>query len=283
MTREYTVISALWDTPVVVPRTYAADRDGLLLGVPFYVMERVHGDVLRSAEDAVDFTPEQAAQTSRDLAAALASIHSVDVDAVGLTDFGRPNGYLKRQLRRWTEQWQRSRTRSVPNLDELARRLQETMPAHSDSALLHGDFRLDNVMLDPDHDMKPMAVLDWEMSTLGDPLTDLGLLMVYWTDPDDEDPPPSVARQTTGNGGFLTRAELVEEYVRHTGRDVSGLQYYVAFGYFKLAIIFEGIHRRYLNGNTLGEGFAALGDEVPILARQGLAALRRSRLRPGAA
>jgi aminoglycoside phosphotransferase (APT) family kinase protein len=273
MDREFTVISALWETPVAVPRTYAADHEGRLLGVPFYVMERVHGEILRSAEDAVALSKEQAAQTSRDLAGLLADIHAVDVDAVGLAGFGRPTGYLERQLRRWTEQWQRSGTRPLPDLDTLAAKLRESMPAHSESALLHGDFRLDNIMLDPAEDMKPNAVLDWEMSTLGDPLTDLGLMMVYWTDPDDVDPPPSVARQTAGNAGFLTRAEVVDEYVRHTGRDVSGLQYYVAFGYFKLAIIFEGIHRRYLNGNTLGDGYANLGNEVPLLARQGLNAL----------
>ena len=245
-------------------------------------MSRVDGTVLRTAEDAAALTQAQAEDVSRNLVEVLAGIHAVDWRAAGLGSFGRPDGYLERQITRWTQQWDKSRTRDVPGLDELAGLLSASVPQSPEPTLVHGDYRLDNVMLAPDAGMAPRAVLDWEMSTLGDPLADLGLLMVYWADAEDRFAPPSVAPQVSAQAGFLSRREMADLYSSISGRDVSTLPFYVVLGYFKLAIILEGIHRRFTMGQTLGEGFDHLGDEVPNLVATALDTARRD-LRPGAA
>jgi aminoglycoside phosphotransferase (APT) family kinase protein len=277
MSREYTVLAALQDTDVPVPRVDALCTDPTVTGAPFYVMSRVDGVVLRTASDGAALTDEQAAQVSCHLVDVLARIHAVDWRAVGLGDFGRAEGYLERQLRRWSQQWEKSRTRDLPELDEVARRLARAVPPSPDATLVHGDYRLDNVMLARTPGMEALAVLDWEMSTIGDPLADLGLLMVYWADADDRFPPPSVSPQIDATGGFLTRHDLAERYAAASGRDVSALPFYVVLGYFKLAIILEGIHKRHAMGKTLGEGFESLGDEVPVLIAAALDLAERNR------
>lgn len=270
MVREYTVLKALQETPVPVPVVHAICTDVQVVGAPFFVMDKVDGVVLRSASDGDSLTDAQAKQISRQLVDVLARIHAVEWQEIGLSEFGRPDGYLERQLSRWGEQWQRSHTRDVPGLDELARRLAASVPRSPAPTLVHGDYRLDNVMLAMDETRAPVAVLDWEMSTIGDPLADVGLLMVYWADRDDRFAPPSVAPQVSASSMFLSRREMAEEYSLATGRDVSALPFYVVLGYFKLAIILEGIHRRFTQGQTLGAGFERLGDEVPKLVSTAL-------------
>lgn len=273
MRREFTVLEALQDSDVPVPAVRALCEDPAIIGAPFYLMDRVPGRILRDDSDTSGLTLEQRADLSHQLVGVLARIHAVDVRAAGLADFGRPDGFVARQVRRWTQQWERSRTRDLPAMDRLAERLAASVPARSGSALVHGDYRLDNVLFETAPTLGPTAVLDWEMSTLGDPLADLGLLMVYWPDPDDPYPPPSVAPQLTGLPGFLTRQEMAEAYSRATGADLRDLSFYVVLGYFKLAIILEGIHGRYLKGRTLGEGFDQLGNEVPKLVDRAWAVL----------
>jgi aminoglycoside phosphotransferase (APT) family kinase protein len=273
MRREFTVLQALRDTDVPVPQVHALCTESDVIGSPFYLMEWVDGVVLRTADDCRRLDFEQAKRLSLDLSDVLARIHTVPWQSPGLEGFGRPDGFLERQIARWTAQWEKSKTRELPGIDEMARLLRARMPRPQEPALVHGDYRLDNLMLSPDR-LAPVAVLDWEMSTLGDPLADLGLLMVYWADTDDAFPPPSVARQIAAGSGFLTRAEMAESYSRASGRDVSDLPFYVVLGYFKLAIIFEGIHRRHTLGQTVGEGFEGLGDEVPHLVDAGLASAR---------
>jgi aminoglycoside phosphotransferase (APT) family kinase protein len=277
MSREFRVLSALADTPVPVAPLVAACTDDEVIGAPFYVMEHVPGVVLRTRADTKELTESQAADLSRCLADMLAAIHGVDVAAVGLGDLGRGAGYLRRQLDRWQRQWELSATREMPGYVRLVERLTAALPAEGDVTLVHGDFRLDNVLVTLSPRPRITAVVDWEMATLGDPLADLGLTLVYWTEDGEEDwlsPGPEtgspagargVSTDATASPGFWTRAEFAAEYARLTGRDVSRIGYYVAFGYFKLAVVLEGIHARYQQGKTVGEGFEQEGFAVPLL------------------
>ena len=273
MSREYRVLSALagTDVPVARPLAFCADED--VIGAPFYLMEYVPGVVLRSRQDTAALTGQQNADLSERLADMLAAIHGVDVEAVGLSGLGRGAGYLTRQLARWQRQWELSNRREVPGYDDLVARLTATLPPEGETTLVHGDFRLDNVLVTTSPRPRISAVVDWEMATLGDPLADLGLTLVYWTDPGEEgwlDPDqgtagPGLRIDGTTSPGFLTRAEFAAGYARRTGRDVSRIGYYVAFGYFKLAVVLEGIYARYLQHQTVGEGFEQEGLVVPAL------------------
>src|SRR5579862_2342748 len=277
MTREYRVLSALAATDVPVAPLVAPCTDESVIGAPFYVMDFVPGVVMRTRADTSVMTEQQAAELSQALADMMAAIHSVDVEAVGLGDLGRGAGYLRRQLDRWQRQWQLSTTqdtREVPGYDRLVQRLTDALPGEGDVTLVHGDYRLDNALVSLDPRPRITAVVDWEMATLGDPLADLGLTLVYWTDPGEEGwltpggvpaGPNGVSTDATVTPGFWTRAQFAAEYARATGRDVSRIGYYMAFGYFKLAVVLEGIHARYLQHQTVGEGFEHEGPAVPVL------------------
>jgi len=268
MAREYRVMTALADTDVPVPRTHALCDDVDANGAPFYVMERVDGQILRNADDMGKLSPDEARACSVELVDVLARLHRVDYEAVGLTGFGRPDGFLERQLRRWNEQWERSKDAELPALDEVARRLRAALPPSGPPAIVHGDYRLDNTMLAVDDPGRIVAVLDWEMSTLGDPLADVGLFLLYWSQSDAQ----IVA---TGNAvgiqpGFLSRDEVVTLYGERSGRSIDALDWYVVFAGYKLAIIVEGIAARYRMGKTLGEGFDHMGGLVSALIDQAL-------------
>ncbi|MBV9094782.1 MAG: phosphotransferase family protein [Streptosporangiaceae bacterium] len=279
MSREFRVISALAGTDVPVAAALASCTDAAVIGAPFYLMEHVPGVVLRSRADTAALTEAQAADLAERLADMLAAIHGVDVAAVGLAGLGRGAGYLARQLDRWQRQWQLSATREVPGYAELVARLTAALPekgageAGGEVTLVHGDFRLDNVLVSLSPRPRITAVVDWEMATLGDPLADLGLTLVYWTDPGEEGwlapagtpAGPGVTTDATATPGFLTRAGFAAGYASRTGRDISRIGYYMAFGYFKLAVVLEGIHARYLQRKTVGEGFEAEGRAVPLL------------------
>jgi aminoglycoside phosphotransferase (APT) family kinase protein len=272
MSREFRVLSALSGTQVPVARPVAICVDTEVIGAPFYVMDFVPGQVLRTRDDVAVLTQQQAAQLSDELAGMLAAIHSVDVAATGLADLGRGAGYLQRQLGRWQRQWQLSVTRDLPDYDLLVERLTAGLPGEGDVTLVHGDFRIDNVLVRLAERPRIAAVVDWEMATLGDPLADLGLTLVYWTEAGEEgwlnpesDSAPGVSADATASPGFHTRAEFAAGYASRTGRDVSRIGYYVAFGYFKLAVVLEGINARYLQHQTVGEGFDQEGKAVPLL------------------
>jgi aminoglycoside phosphotransferase (APT) family kinase protein len=266
MAREYRVLSALQGTAIPVPAPVAFCPDPEVIGAPFYLMEYVPGLVLRTREDGEQLTPGQARQLSQRLAEMLAAIHGLDLSAAGLTGFGRPDGYLARQLARWQRQWELSATREMPGYDRLVKRLTAGLPAAGEGTLVHGDFRLDNMLVVLGDRPDIAAVVDWEMSTLGDPLADLGLTLMYWADPADEDwRMINVGAAVTSLPGFFSRAELASRYAELTGRDVSGIGYYMAFGCFKLAVVLEGIHARYLLRKTVGEGFEREGKAVPLL------------------
>jgi len=255
MAREHRVLSALRPTAVPVPRTLLLAGPEDALGVPFYVMERVVGHVCRDRLPAgYAATPQDRQAIGAALIDVLAELHTIDPATVGLGDLGRPAGFMERQLRRWTEQWARSRTADLPELDRLRDDLAAGLPAASHAAIVHGDYRLDNVILHPTRPGEIVAVLDWEMSTLGDPLSDLGALLAYWAeDPEDERlvrarlfPPVSASP------GFPDREALVRRYAERTGFDVSGVRWYWAFGYFKLAIVCQGIAARAAAGAMPG-------------------------------
>jgi aminoglycoside phosphotransferase (APT) family kinase protein len=274
MVREYRVITALADTDVPVPRTYALCEDNEVNGAPFYVMERVHGRILRSGEELATLTREEAVACSRELVDVLARIHRVDYEAVGLGDFGRPDGFMERQLRRWNQQWERSKVDELPDIDEVARRLRNALPESGPPTIVHGDYRLDNTMLAPDDAGRIAAVLDWEMSTLGDPLADVGLFLLYWGQ--SEAQIIATGQAIEEQAGFATRDEIIELYAKETGRDVDNLDFYVVFAFYKLAIIVEGIAARYRMGKTLGEGFEHMGEMVKSLVGEALEQADRS-------
>jgi aminoglycoside phosphotransferase (APT) family kinase protein len=274
MAREYKVITALVDTDVPVPRTYALCEDNDVNGAPFYVMERVHGRVLRTGEELASLTPDEAAACSRELVDVLARIHRVDYEAVGLADFGHPDGFMERQLRRWGQQWERSKAEDLPAVDEVARRLRNALPESGPPTIVHGDYRLDNTMLANDDAGRVAAVLDWEMSTLGDPLADVGLFLLYWGQ--SEAQIIATGQAIDEQAGFASRDEVVELYAKETGRDVDNLDFYVVFAFYKLAIIVEGIAARYRMGKTLGEGFEHMGQMVKSLVDEALEQANRS-------
>jgi aminoglycoside phosphotransferase (APT) family kinase protein len=267
MTREYRVLSALQGTKVPVPRPLAICQDTEVIGAPFYLMQYVDGLVLRTMADGAILTPDLAAQLSELLVQTMATIHAVPIDEVGLTGFGRPEGYMARQLARWQRQWELSKTREAPGYDELVARLTAGLPESADGTLVHGDFRLDNTLVTLGHPAAIAAVVDWEMSTLGDPLADLGLTLGYWADSADDKGwlDINVGSGITARPGFYSRAKFAARYAELTGRDVSGVGYYMAFGYFKLAVVLEGINARFLQGKTVGDGFDREGPAVPVL------------------
>ncbi|MEU3883106.1 phosphotransferase family protein [Streptomyces californicus] len=269
MAREYRVISGLHPTAVPVPEPLLLCEDDTVLGAPFYVMEYVEGVPYRTAEQLAPLGPERTRAAVLGLVDTLVDLHAVDPGAVGLGDFGRPEGFLERQLRRWGKQLDASRNRELAGVDELHADLGRSLPASPAPTVVHGDYRLDNVLLGPDERIR--AVLDWEMSTLGDPLTDLGLLVMYSS---DLGLPESPVSTTSGAPGHPSPAELIERYAARSGRDTSAISWYTAFAWFKLAVILEGIHYRYTLGQTVGAGFDRIGDLVPVFIEHGRTTLQ---------
>jgi aminoglycoside phosphotransferase (APT) family kinase protein len=245
MGREHRIISALAPTPVPVPPVVGLCEDESVNGAPFYVMRFVGGPILRvkrEAEEAFDEAARRA--VGERVVDTLVAIHEVDPDEVGLGELARREDYVARQLRRWQGQWEKSKTTEVPLVEDVHDRLAARIPEQGPATLVHGDFRLDNMILSEAGEIA--AVLDWELCTLGDPLADVGLLMVYWTEDGDElvplfDPPTTAP-------GFPTRAELRDRYAKRSGRDLSQLDFYVALGYWKLAVILQGVYARYAAG-----------------------------------
>jgi aminoglycoside phosphotransferase (APT) family kinase protein len=280
MAREYRVMSALAGTAVPVPATVHLCTDADVLGAPFYLMERVDGVIVRGTlPDGYATGPADRAALAYGLLDVLADLHEVRPDAVGLADFGRPDGYLQRQVRRWLGEWEALRDQDRPDLDRLAADLATAVPDGPDGSVgpgtvVHGDYRLDNVVLDPARPDRVRAVLDWEMSTLGDPLADLGLLLVYWRQGRDDPAHGAMAMPSaTALPGFPDRRALVGRYAERTGRDVSALPWYVAFGFFKLAVVVVGIVARQRAGamtEDVGGGMAAVIDGLIAGGRHAL-------------
>ena len=274
MAREYRVLSALADTDVPVARPLALCEDAGVNGMPFYVMEYRPGVVLADGlPDGFAATPAARRRLSAALVDILVRLHAIDFRAVGLDGFGRPDGYLERQVRRWAQQWERSVTAPLPAIDALMHRLAAAIPTSPPPTIVHGDYRLGNLAFDPHDPSRVVAVFDWEMATLGDPLADLGYTLIYWTEAADGPASAGVGAGSafTAAPGFYTRADLVDAYARASGRDVAAIDFYQVLALYKLAVISEGIYARYLQGNTLGEGFEGLGRAAGPLAERALA------------
>ncbi len=244
MGREHRVIAALQETPVPVPPVVGLCEDEAVNGAPFYVMEWVEGPILRQAVDADGFDEAQRRAIGERVVDTLVAIHAVDPDSVGLAELGRKEDYVQRQLRRWQGQWEKSKTRELALIDKVHERLAGRVPEQGPATIVHGDYRLDNMILAPDGEVA--AVVDWELCTLGDPLADVGLLLVYWSDPDDEFMP--LFAPATITAGFISRTDVRARYAERSGRDLSEIDFYVALGYWKLAIILEGVFARFTAG-----------------------------------
>jgi aminoglycoside phosphotransferase (APT) family kinase protein len=270
MTREHRVISALHGTAVPVPRPLLLCTDPDVLGAPFYVMERVDGVIARDRLPDGYAPPERRPALTDALVDVLADLHDVDPAAVGLAGFGRPDGYLDRQLRRWAGEWQALRPGDdLPAVDALAAELVAKVPREPSGPVVHGDYRLDNVVLHPADPTRVAAVLDWEMSTLGDPLADLGLLLVYW----QPAPGTVVTPSVTSLPGFPPRSALVSRYAARRDVDLAALPWYVALGCFKLAVVVAGIVARQRAGAMVDNTDDGLGARIGPLAEAGRSAL----------
>ena len=269
--REYKVLSALSKTSVRVPQTFLSCDDESVIGAPFYLMERVDGVVIRTELPSGLDANESKAAIGDELVDALVELHAIDPTECGLQDFGRPDGYLERQLKRWTGQLELTlpHTRPLPELEEVGVWLGSNVPDSPPATIVHGDYKLDNVLFAPDAPARLLAILDWEMSTLGDPLADLGWMTSFWRESTDEiEGVFDDLNRVTTLPGFRTRAELIDRYASKTSRDCSGLGWYQVLAIWKLAILLEGSYARHLAGMTDDPFFAHMEQAVPSLARR---------------
>jgi aminoglycoside phosphotransferase (APT) family kinase protein len=254
MAREHRIISALEHTQVPVPPVVGLCEDDSVNGAPFYVMEFVEGPVLRSRGEAeASFNEGERRAIGERVVDTLVAIHATDPDEVGLGELGRKQDYVARQLRRWHDQWEKSKTTELPLVDDVHRRLSQRIPGQGPATIVHGDYRLDNMILSPEGQVA--AVVDWELCTLGDPLADVGLLLVYWSEAGDEFTPLFEAPTTAD--GFPNRDQVRDRYASATGRDLSEIDFYVALACWKLAIVLQGVYARYAAGQygESDEGF----------------------------
>lgn len=269
MGREARVQRALRETSVPVPEIVLEDLDGQLLGVPSYVMRKVTGHVLRDSLPAgYASSPTEKTAIADALVDVLVDLHGLDPFTVGLSGHGWPDGFFARQLRVWEGQWQDSKSHEVPAVDALMDKLSRCRPATDRVAIVHGDYRLENCLMDVHNPGRVAAVLDWELSTLGDPLADVGMLLFYWTEAGEA--PPVLTSGVTATAGFPSRDHLVDRYVARTGADVSDLVTYQAYAHFKFAVIAQGVWARAAAGKMADQDFGDLRTEVVCIAEAGL-------------
>jgi aminoglycoside phosphotransferase (APT) family kinase protein len=278
MGREHRILRALAGHYPRAPRPLAYCDDESVIGAPFYVMERVRGVILRK-----EIPPELGLDEAgfrklcENLIDALAELHALDYRSLGLADLGKPEGYVQRQVEGWTKRYFGSQTDAVPVVEQVAKWLAEHLPADSGAALIHNDFKFDNVVLDPAQPTRIVGILDWEMSTLGDPLMDLGTFLGYWVEAKDEEVMQFFRGGPTDKPGAPTRRELVERYSERTGRAVANPDFYYVFGLFKTAVVIQQIYYRYRNGLTKDERFATFGAGVVALCEQAARSIERAR------
>lgn len=279
MSREYRILSHLRPVYPKVPRALAYCEDERVLGVPFYVMERVEGVILRKGvpEDMVP-GPELTARICDELVGTLVELHDVDFGAASLGDLGRPEGYVTRQIEGWTKRYRKAQTDEIPEAERVATWLHASMPATGAGSLIHNDFKHDNVVLDPSDWSRVIAVLDWEMATLGDPLMDLGTSLAYWIQPND---PPGVLESRLSPTlwpGTPGRSEIVDRYASLSGRDVDDIVFYYAYGLFKVAVIVQQLYARYVSGHTTDPRYAGLLDGVRALCGLAWQSIQKGRI-----
>jgi aminoglycoside phosphotransferase (APT) family kinase protein len=268
MSREYRVLSKLHLIYPQAPKALIYCEDASVLGGPFYLMERVQGIILRrDPPEALGTNAETARQLSEAFVDNLARLHGLDYTAIGLADLGKPQGYLDRQVEGWIARYRGSRTHDLPEVGRISVWLNECRPREVPCALIHNDYKYDNVVLDPTDITRIVGVLDWEMCTIGDPLTDLGTALAYWVDPEDPEELQNIRWGPTTLPGTLTRAGLVRRYAQTTGRDVSSIVFYRVLALFKVTVIIQQIYYRYHQGLTRDARFAALPEAIKVLLR----------------
>jgi aminoglycoside phosphotransferase (APT) family kinase protein len=269
MAREYRWLSAVHPVFPLAPRVHALCEDPSILGSVFYVMERRRGIVVRHEEPPqIKDRPEVRRRVGLALVDRLAELHAIDVDAAGLSHLGKPAGFVERQVRGWTDRWHRSKTTELPEMDGLASWLFEHLPpGPAKPSIVHGDFKLDNLMLDRDDPPRLVGVFDWEMAALGDPLVDVGILLAYWV-PNAPPEQRDALTTVTTLPGWISPQEVVARYAERSGRDVSLLRYFEVFALFKIAVVIQQIYYRFVQGQTDDPRFANFGDRVSFLARR---------------
>jgi aminoglycoside phosphotransferase (APT) family kinase protein len=279
MSREFRVLSKLHAVYAPAPEVLLFCEDDSIIGAPFYVMKPIHGIILRKlVPPALAFSTEIARRLSESFVDNLIRLHRVDYAAVSLSDLGKPEGYLERQVRGWTERYYGSKTHDYPEVEKITAWMHQHMPATSGVSLIHNDYKYDNVVLDSNNITKIVGVLDWEMCTIGDPLTDLGTTLAYWVDAADPEELQKNRWGPTNVPGSLTRAKIVHDYARKTGTDPSGIAFYLAFARFKLGVIVQQIYYRYHQGLTKDERFASMPAAIQMLLRASLHTAQTGRI-----
>lgn len=279
MAREHRILSALSRVYPLAPKPLVFSDDESVIGAPFYVMERREGVILRSGiPKGLEITPERMRSMCDSLVAGLADLHAVDVQRAGLSDLGNPDGYVRRQVEGWIKRFDKARTGPTPEIDRIGAWLRERIPAESGATLVHNDYKFDNVMLSPADPTKIIAVLDWELCTIGDPLLDLGTTLGYWIQPSDNPILLALPFGPTAEPGAFTRAEVAEAYAEKTGRDLSNILYYYVFGLLKIGGIVQQIFYRYEKGFTQDPRFSMLDKVVELLGQRGVAAIEQGRV-----
>ena len=275
MGREYRVLSVLHRAYAYAPRSWLYCEDESVIGAPFQVMSRCHGVVAREAlPPAFAADPAAPRLMSAALIDALADFHEVDYAALGLSQLGRPQGFIQRQVNGWMRRWNRARLDDDPRVDSICEWLRSRLPNSSASSLVHNDPKLDNTMFAADDPARVVAILDWDMCTLGDPLSDLGALLTYWTQPDDPAAVRAIAMMPGGDHDFMSRAELVQRYASRRGADITDIRFYHVLGIFRLLVILQQIYIRYRRGQTQDQRFATMGEAVDALTQWALDIMR---------
>lgn len=276
MVREYKVLSVLHQAFPYAPRAFLYCEDTAVIGADFFVMERRQGVVVRRKLPAIFANAQDAPrQMSKALVDALAQFHAVDFAALGLSDLGKPEGFVERQIEGWCKRWYAAKTEDSPEMEAIYQWLKANLPPSSGVSLVHNDYKLDNVMLAADDPGRLVAIFDWDMCTLGDPLADLGALLCYWSEPSDPPYFQSMAMMPTGDLGFMTRQELVERYSERSGRSVHNIHFYHTLGLFRLTVIIAQIYIRYVRGQTQDKRFAAFGPMIPLMAKAAVEVMNR--------
>lgn len=279
MGREFRVLSKLHSVYAPAPEVLLCCDDDSVIGAPFYLMEPIHGIILRRhLPPGLDFPAQKARRLSESFIENLIRLHNVDYAAVGLSDLGRPEGYLERQVRGWTERYYGSKTHDYPEVEKISAWMQQHMPPRSAVSLIHNDYKYDNVVLDSSDITIIVGVLDWEMCTIGDSLTDLGTALAYWVDATDPEELQQNRWGPTSHPGSFTRAEIVDYYARKMGCDASQIAFYLTFARFKLAVIVQQIYYRYHQGLTKDERFASMPERIQILLRASLHSAQTGRI-----
>lgn len=279
MFREYRVQRDLYSYFNKVPRTYLYCDNPEIIGTDFYIMERVKGIILRTTNiDKLNLHSDTMHSIAENFIHTFVEIHNIDYKSIGLSDFGNPLGYVRRQIEGWAERYRNAKTNDIPDIEKTIVWLSERIPQESGASLIHNDFRYDNIVLNPENITEIRAILDWEMSTIGDPLMDIGTTLGYWVDPDDPDEIQFMKVCPTTHPGNYTREQLVQRYATLSKRDVSNILYYFVYGLFKIAVIAQQIYYRFKSGYTKDERFGALIYAVETLGRMAVLAIEKNRI-----